>query len=194
MTPDLAPSWLDREAYPFESRWLTVPAGRLHYVDEVTEDHDPAKGWSPAARPGSADDRVRDAPSEPRPQPLAPLFAAGRAQDRQGVRDEARIHALAVTRDHPIDSVAIERAHGGRPVRQVGIRDVAELVSGLEETTTHEKTLPRKVDDHVVVRVAGPRKGDAHPLAELEVHPDTQREDVIRRDRLGITLGQQLDR
>lgn len=69
MTPDLAPSWLDREAYPFESRWLTVPAGHLHHVDEGVEDHDPAKGWSPAARPGAADDRVRDAPSEPRPQP-----------------------------------------------------------------------------------------------------------------------------
>jgi haloalkane dehalogenase len=28
------PSWLDREEYPFTSRFLEVPAGRLHYVDE----------------------------------------------------------------------------------------------------------------------------------------------------------------
>jgi haloalkane dehalogenase len=38
MTLDLAPSWLDREAYPFASRWLTVPAGRLHYIDEGAGD------------------------------------------------------------------------------------------------------------------------------------------------------------
>ena len=30
MTPD----WLDRREYPFESRWLDVEAGRMHYVDE----------------------------------------------------------------------------------------------------------------------------------------------------------------
>ena len=28
------PAWVDRAAYPFESRWLELPAGRLHYVDE----------------------------------------------------------------------------------------------------------------------------------------------------------------
>jgi haloalkane dehalogenase len=28
------PPWVDRAAYPFESRWLSLPAGRLHYVDE----------------------------------------------------------------------------------------------------------------------------------------------------------------
>ncbi|HVU52566.1 MAG TPA: alpha/beta fold hydrolase [Polyangia bacterium] len=28
------PSWVDRAAYPFESRWLDLPAGRIHYVDE----------------------------------------------------------------------------------------------------------------------------------------------------------------
>jgi haloalkane dehalogenase len=27
-------AWVDREAYPFRSRWLDLPAGRLHYVDE----------------------------------------------------------------------------------------------------------------------------------------------------------------
>ncbi len=27
-------SWVDREAYPFRSRWLALPEGRLHYVDE----------------------------------------------------------------------------------------------------------------------------------------------------------------
>ena len=30
MTPD----WLDRREYPFESRWLDVEGGRLHYLDE----------------------------------------------------------------------------------------------------------------------------------------------------------------
>jgi haloalkane dehalogenase len=30
MTPD----WLDRQAYPFTSRFMPLPAGRLHYVDE----------------------------------------------------------------------------------------------------------------------------------------------------------------
>ena len=36
-------SWVDREAYPFRSRWLALPEGRLHYVDEGTggEAHDP---------------------------------------------------------------------------------------------------------------------------------------------------------
>ena len=29
-----APGWLDRVEYPFTSRWLDLPAGRLHYVDE----------------------------------------------------------------------------------------------------------------------------------------------------------------
>jgi haloalkane dehalogenase len=27
-------SWVDRQAYPFRSRWLALPEGRLHYVDE----------------------------------------------------------------------------------------------------------------------------------------------------------------
>jgi pimeloyl-ACP methyl ester carboxylesterase len=29
-----APGWLDRVAYPFTSRWLDLPSGRLHYIDE----------------------------------------------------------------------------------------------------------------------------------------------------------------
>jgi haloalkane dehalogenase len=29
-----APAWLDRELYPFESRWFETPEGRMHYVDE----------------------------------------------------------------------------------------------------------------------------------------------------------------
>jgi haloalkane dehalogenase len=28
------PQWLDRIEYPFASRWLDLPAGRMHYVDE----------------------------------------------------------------------------------------------------------------------------------------------------------------
>ena len=28
------PSWLDRAAYPFDNKWLPLPAGALHYVDE----------------------------------------------------------------------------------------------------------------------------------------------------------------
>lgn len=28
------PSWVDREAYPFRSRWLPLKEGRVHYVDE----------------------------------------------------------------------------------------------------------------------------------------------------------------
>ena len=32
-----APSWVDREAYPFESRWMRLPSGdRMHHVDEGT--------------------------------------------------------------------------------------------------------------------------------------------------------------
>ena len=32
-----APSWIDRDAYPFPSRWLALPSGyRMHYVDEGT--------------------------------------------------------------------------------------------------------------------------------------------------------------
>ena len=26
--------WLDRDAYPFRSRWVELPVGPLHYVDE----------------------------------------------------------------------------------------------------------------------------------------------------------------
>lgn len=29
-----AADWLDRVAYPFTSRWLDLPSGRLHYIDE----------------------------------------------------------------------------------------------------------------------------------------------------------------
>ena len=36
-------SWVDREAYPFRSRWLALPEGRLHYVDE-------GSGGDPAIR------------------------------------------------------------------------------------------------------------------------------------------------
>jgi len=28
------PSWLDRDAYPFQSRFIELPGGRMHYVDE----------------------------------------------------------------------------------------------------------------------------------------------------------------
>jgi haloalkane dehalogenase len=28
------PGWLDRQGYPFSSRYISLPAGRLHYVDE----------------------------------------------------------------------------------------------------------------------------------------------------------------
>ena len=27
---------IDRSAYPFTSRWMNLPAGRMHYVDEGT--------------------------------------------------------------------------------------------------------------------------------------------------------------
>lgn len=30
----MTPAWLDRDEYPFESCWLEVEAGRMHYVDE----------------------------------------------------------------------------------------------------------------------------------------------------------------
>ena len=30
------PAWLDRAGYPFTSRFLDLPAGRIHYVDEGT--------------------------------------------------------------------------------------------------------------------------------------------------------------
>jgi haloalkane dehalogenase len=33
-TGAVVPAWLDRQAYPFVSRWLDVGAGRMHYVDE----------------------------------------------------------------------------------------------------------------------------------------------------------------
>jgi len=32
--PDRPFPWLDRDAYPFRSRWLELPEGPLHYVDE----------------------------------------------------------------------------------------------------------------------------------------------------------------
>ena len=31
--------WLDRDDYPFLSRYFQVPGGRLHYIDEGTSDH-----------------------------------------------------------------------------------------------------------------------------------------------------------
>jgi haloalkane dehalogenase len=36
LTPDRSrsSSWVDRQAYPFRSRWLALPEGRLHYIDE----------------------------------------------------------------------------------------------------------------------------------------------------------------
>jgi haloalkane dehalogenase len=33
-TETVVPEWVDRQAYPFTSRWADVGAGRLHYVDE----------------------------------------------------------------------------------------------------------------------------------------------------------------
>lgn len=30
----MEPAWLDRSEYPFTSKWLTLPSGRLHYIDE----------------------------------------------------------------------------------------------------------------------------------------------------------------
>jgi haloalkane dehalogenase len=33
-TPESVPAWLDRQAYPFASRWVDVGPGRMHYVDE----------------------------------------------------------------------------------------------------------------------------------------------------------------
>ena len=37
-SPSAPPAWLDRQAYPFASRWLDVGPGRLHYVDEGGDD------------------------------------------------------------------------------------------------------------------------------------------------------------
>jgi haloalkane dehalogenase len=31
---ETVPVWLDREGYPFTNRFLALPTGRLHYVDE----------------------------------------------------------------------------------------------------------------------------------------------------------------
>src|SRR6187551_695636 len=31
---DRSVSWVDRNAYPFRSRWLTLPEGRVHYINE----------------------------------------------------------------------------------------------------------------------------------------------------------------
>ena len=38
MTAASTPDWLDRHAYPFESRYVQLPAGRMHYVDEGSGD------------------------------------------------------------------------------------------------------------------------------------------------------------
>ncbi len=32
-------AWIDRNEYPFKSRFFNVPAGRLHYIDEGKADH-----------------------------------------------------------------------------------------------------------------------------------------------------------
>jgi len=32
--PKIDDTWVDRDAYPFRSRWLELPEGKLHYVDE----------------------------------------------------------------------------------------------------------------------------------------------------------------
>jgi pimeloyl-ACP methyl ester carboxylesterase len=31
---DPVPAWVDREGYPFTTRFVTLPSGRMHYVDE----------------------------------------------------------------------------------------------------------------------------------------------------------------
>lgn len=33
-----SPAWLDRQAYPFESRYFRTPAGDMHYIDEGSGD------------------------------------------------------------------------------------------------------------------------------------------------------------
>ena len=33
---DRTPDWVDRQAYPFRARWLDLPEGRIHYLDEGT--------------------------------------------------------------------------------------------------------------------------------------------------------------
>lgn len=38
LTGGSAPAWLDRSAFPFVHRWLQLPAGRMHYVDEGAGD------------------------------------------------------------------------------------------------------------------------------------------------------------
>lgn len=38
VSPSSPPAWLDRDEYPFESRFFSTPAGRMHYVDEGTGD------------------------------------------------------------------------------------------------------------------------------------------------------------
>lgn len=32
------PSWLDRQAWPYAPKWVSLPEGRMHYVDEGTGD------------------------------------------------------------------------------------------------------------------------------------------------------------
>ena len=43
-------SWVDREAYPFRSRWLALPEGRLHYVDEGGDGQPTSRSCSSTAR------------------------------------------------------------------------------------------------------------------------------------------------
>lgn len=33
-----APDWLDQSEYPFESHYFKLPTGKMHYVDEGTND------------------------------------------------------------------------------------------------------------------------------------------------------------
>src|SRR6186713_1760294 len=35
-SPVSMPEWVDRQAYPFTSRWLEMQWGRMHYLDEGT--------------------------------------------------------------------------------------------------------------------------------------------------------------
>jgi len=32
--PNPAPDWLDTAEYPFEAKYFSVPAGKMHYIDE----------------------------------------------------------------------------------------------------------------------------------------------------------------
>ena len=34
----LTPAWLDRSAYPFASKWMALPDGRIHWPHEEAPD------------------------------------------------------------------------------------------------------------------------------------------------------------